>query len=217
MITTRALIFANGRIPDTKKVHNLVQAGDVLIAADGGTQHILAMGLVPSVIMGDLDSVSESSLDNIQPMPEIIRHPRDKEETDLELALRFALIKGYEPIILVAALGGRLDQTIGNLSLLSSPDLSSLDIRIDDGQEEAFFSHGSTEWRGRAGDIVSLLPWGMPVHGVRTTGLRWPLRGETLHPDKTRGISNEMLGSSASVNLDSGVLLIIHARVAMES
>ena len=65
MSNIRALIFANGRLPDVHKVRSLVQPGDVLIAADGGTHHILSIGLTPSVIVGDLDSLSAGSLENI--------------------------------------------------------------------------------------------------------------------------------------------------------
>jgi thiamine pyrophosphokinase len=57
-----------------------------------------------------------------------------------------------------------------------------------------------------------LIPWGSPAEGVTTEALRWPLRGETLYPDKTRGISNEMLSETASVAVRSGLLLIIHRR-----
>jgi thiamine pyrophosphokinase len=212
MSNTRALIFANGRIPDIQNSRHLVQPSDMLIAVDGGTHHILAMGLSPSVIIGDLDSFSESSLEKLKPTPVIVRHPRTKEETDLELALGYALKREYAPIIIIAALGGRLDQTIGNLSLLTSPALYGLDIRLDDGQEEAFFTHRHAEWQGSAGDVVSLLPWGVPVKGASSTGLRWLLHGDTLYPHKTRGISNEMLGDTASVQIKSGLLLIIHSR-----
>jgi thiamine pyrophosphokinase len=212
MSNTRALIFANGQIPDIQIARSLVQPGDILIAADGGTHHILSMGLPPSVIIGDLDSFSASSLDNLEPTPEIIRYPGNKEETDLELALGYALEREYAPIIIIAALGGRLDQTIGNLSILTSPVLIGRDIRLDDGLDEAFYTHGLAEWRGTAGDIVSLIPWGVPVQGVRTNGLRWSLRDETLYPHKTRGISNEMSGTTASVQIKSGLLLIIHSR-----
>ncbi len=77
--------------------------------------------------------------------------------------------------MIVGALGGRLDQTLGNLSLLTEPELADLDIRLDDGVEEALFTRSRCEVHGKPADIVSLLPWGGEVTGVSTEGLRWPL------------------------------------------
>jgi thiamine pyrophosphokinase len=143
---------------------------------------------------------------------EFKQFPRDKDETDLELALHYAIETGHREILVVGALGGRLDQTLGNLSLLTGPEFDALDVRTDDGVEEAFFTRIRCEIRGRPGDIVSLIPWGGEVSGISTEGLLWPLRNETLFPDKTRGISNEMSHEIASIILKSGLLLVIHHR-----
>jgi thiamine pyrophosphokinase len=191
----------------------LIQASDTLLAADGGTRLALALGLMPSVVIGDLDSLIDDDRRKLDAAgTEIRRYPREKNETDLELALHYAIEAGSRQILLVAALGYRLDQTIGNLALLTDPRLSTFDVRLDDGLEEAFFTRGCCQVRGAAGEIVSLIPWGGEVGGVVTDGLRWPLQGETLYPYKTRGISNELLGETASVSLKSGSLLIVHSR-----
>ncbi len=78
--------------------------------------------------------------------------------------------QGYSPIRIIAALGDRLDHTLGNLSLLTAPTGLEHDIRMDDGVEEVFFTRTRAEWKGEAGDIVSLLPWGAPVKGVLPAG-----------------------------------------------
>jgi thiamine pyrophosphokinase len=218
----RALIFINGDLPNLDAARNILKDDDFIIAADGGTRHALALGLLPSVVIGDLDSLD---FDNRRVLEEnrteIIAYPEDKDETDLELTLSYTIDAGYKQICLVAALGGRLDQTLGNLSLLSDASLAALDVRIDDGIEEVFFTRKQAQIHtlrsassagGRIGDIVSLIPWGNPVRGIHTEGLRWPLSSETLYPYKTRGISNEMLADVAQIQLESGLLLIIHQR-----
>ena len=139
-------------------------------------------------------------------------YAHDKDQTDLELALEHALALSPGAILIVGALGRRLDHTLGNLSLLTDPRLDRIDCRLDDGVEEACFCRGGCEIRGAPGDLVSLIPWGMPVTGVHTQGLRWPLVGGVLRPDKTLGISNEMLGESATVRLEAGPLLVVHRR-----
>ncbi|MCX6035094.1 MAG: thiamine diphosphokinase [Chloroflexi bacterium] len=210
---SRALIFVNGRIPDLELVRRLIRTGDTILAADGGTRLVLSLGLAPSVIIGDLDSLTDNDRRELDMAgTEIQRYPRDKNETDFELALHYTAEAGYREILIVAALGNRLDQTLGNLALLTDPSLAGLDVRVDDGVEQAYFVRTQTQVEGRPCDLVSLIPWGGEVTGVATVGLRWPLRGETLYPYQTRGISNEILGETASVSLKSGLLLVVHSR-----
>ncbi len=210
---SRAVIFVNGRIPDLELVRRLTRPGDTLLAADGGTRHALALGLTPSVVIGDLDSLTDDDRRKLDAAgTEIRRYPRDKNETDFELALHYAVEAGYREILLVAALGDRLDQILGNLALLTDPSLVGLHVRVDDGVEQVYFVRTQAQVEGSPGDLVSLIPWGGEVTGVVTDGLRWPLRGETLYPYKTRGISNELLGETASVSLKSGLLIIVHSR-----
>ena len=209
----RAVIFANGILPDLEAVHRLIDPGDTLIAADGGTHHALALGFIPAVLIGDLDSLTAADRRQVEAAGAVIRqHPRDKNETDLELALQYAVKAGFREIVVTAALGGRLDQTLGNLFLLTRPEYAALDIRMDDGVEAGWFVYSRSEVHGQAGDLISLIPWNGEAAGVTTEGLRWPLMDETLYPDRTRGISNELLGEAASVALKSGRLLLVHRR-----
>jgi thiamine pyrophosphokinase len=215
----RAVIFANGELPNLEKARSLLQEGDYLIAADGGANHLMKMGILPEIVIGDLDSVDEDTLFEFTSAEvEVEQYSEDKDETDIELALRYAVELRPAAILVIGALGGRLDQTLANLSIVTDPALPAIDIRLDDGVEEAFFCRaktakgGQAEIQGRSGDIVSLIPWHGPVEGVTTEGLQWPLYAETLYPDKSRGISNIMLADSASVSLQSGLLLIVHRR-----
>jgi thiamine pyrophosphokinase len=209
----RAVIFANGILSDAQTVKSILHSDDLLIAADGGARHALALGLVPAVLIGDLDSILKADRIRLEAADTQIRqYPQDKNETDLELALQFAVNAGVREILIVAALGGRLDQTLGNLSLLTGPEFAALDLRVDDGVEQAWFVRQRTELRGRPGELVSLIPWSGEVHGVTTSGLRWPLQSETLFPDRTRGISNELVGETALVEIKSGLLLLVHRR-----
>ena len=215
---SRCIIFANGTLPDPDSARRLVRADELIFAADGGTHHAIALGLTPSAIIGDLDSMTPVDRAALEAAgARLLQHPRDKNETDLELALDYAIETGQREIVIIAALGGRIDQTLGNLSLLTNVQLSTLNIKLDDGIEEAFFCRDRSEVQGRRGDLVSLIPWGGEVRGVRTEGLRWPLSNETLLPHKTRGISNELLGEIASVKIETGLLLIVHRRLLTEN
>ncbi|MGE5373586.1 MAG: thiamine diphosphokinase [Bacteroidota bacterium] len=210
----RIIIFANGELPDLSKVRSLLRTGDTLICADGGTRHALALGLRPDLIVGDLDSTDGDSLQKFRrDGVDIASYPRDKNETDLELAIQRAIAFAPKQILIVAALGGRLDQTLANITLLADPRLSQFDVRLDDGVEEVLLCRDQAKVHGGSGDLVSLIPWQGAVSGIQTDGLKWPLQKETLYPDKTRGISNEMTGETASLSIESGLLLVVHRRI----
>ncbi len=218
----RVVIFANGLLPDLESARRILRPGDVLLGADGGARHILALGQQPHLVVGDMDSLPQPAQDQLEAAGvKMVRYSRDKDETDLELAVRHALELGPDSIVIVGALGERLDQTLGNLALMTDARLSDLDVRLDDGLEAAFFCRSQArpefdrkaEVHGRRGDIVSLIPWGGPVTGILTDGLKWPLHRETLQAYQTRGISNELILEHASVQIESGVLLIVHRRL----
>lgn len=209
----RCVIFVNGRLRSARALAGMLRPDDWLIAADGGLRHLRRLGLAPHLLIGDLDSVTAQDLAWAQANgAEVRRYPREKDETDLELALQAAVQTGCAAILLAAALGGRLDQTLGNLFLLLRPELAGLDLRLEDGREEVFLIRGQTELVGRRGDVVSLLPLNGPAEGVTTRALQYPLRAETLYPHGTRGISNVMEDSTATVSLRTGLLICIHTR-----
>jgi len=211
--TSRVVIFANGVLPDPEKLRALLGPHDIFLCANGGTRHALALGIAPAVVIGDLDSLADADRAKLSSAhTRLMQHSHDKDETDLELALVHALSLKPSAILIACGLGRRLDQTLGNIALLADTRLRQIDCRLDDGVEEAFFCWESSEITGTSGDLVSLLPWGKEVTGVRTHGLRWPLDGESLHPERTRGISNEMLAASATVSIQEGLLLVIHRR-----
>jgi thiamine pyrophosphokinase len=209
----RIIILANGELPDLNKARGLIERDDYVICADGGTRHASALGHRPDLIIGDMDSAEKEQLQKYEhDGVEIELYPQDKNETDLELAINRAIERQPDQIVIIAALGGRLDQTLANIALLTDLRLSIFDVRLDDGVEEIFLCRDRAEIRGRSGDIVSLIPWQGAASEVQTTNLKWALRKETLYPDKTRGISNQMMGDTASVSIRSGLLLIVHRR-----
>ncbi len=211
----RALIFANGPLTDPQAVHSLLHPDDWLIAADGGVRHCLDLGLTPALVIGDFDSLQEAEVESLRKAGcKMLQHPRSKDQTDLELALRHALNIGATEILILGGVGGRWDQTLANLLLPALPDLPAPRIWLVDGPSRATIirSGGSLRFDGQPGDIVSLVPLGGSALGVTTTGLEYPLTREPLAFGSTLGISNTMLGKSASVKLDVGILAIFIIR-----
>jgi thiamine pyrophosphokinase len=211
------LIFANGDLDDGPAVQSAITAMQsasdrLLIAADGGARHALHLGLTPHLVIGDFDSLTEDELDRLRTLDaELCRYPAHKDETDLELALLLAVERGANPIRVIGGIGDRLDQTLANVYLLALPQLRDHDVRLVSGKQTAWLAYpGETLIRGQPGDTLSLLPLGGPVEGIRTDGLEYPLRGETLAFGPARGISNVLQQTTASIRLDRGTLLLIH-------
>ncbi|MDX9863355.1 MAG: thiamine diphosphokinase [Anaerolineaceae bacterium] len=209
----RAVIFVNGDLPDPAAAAGLFRKDDFLVAADGGLRHALSLGLTPHLLIGDLDSVSPQDVAEMRNRSvSIHKFSPAKDETDLELALQAALDEGCQQVILIAALGSRIDHTLGNLCLLTSPAFRDVDVRLDDGRIEAFVIRETGTVQGQPGDLVSLLPVEFEVQGITTEGLAYPLRGETLMRHQGRGISNVMLEKTAKIRVVEGMLYCIHIR-----
>ena len=208
------LLFANGVLDDTGWVGPYLARAAAVIAADGGLRHLLPLGHRPDALIGDLDSLPAGVVAE-EAAGRVIRHPRDKDETDLELALLYAVAQypGHEVFIL-GGFGGRLDHMLANILVLAHPRLLGQPIRFVDDRESAWLlaadPPGETTVHGAPGDIVSLLPLGGPAHVLATTGLRWPLRDETLLFGPARGVSNEMTAAVATVRLGAGVVVCVH-------
>jgi thiamine pyrophosphokinase len=214
MAAKRAWIFVNGDLLNPQALQAMIEPDDLLVAADGGLRHLQLLGLVPVVLIGDLDSVSEQDIQSLEQKGILIdRHPVEKDETDLELALLWVLARDISEIRIAAAQGDRLDHTLGNLFLLMLPELQGYDVRLEDGQDEVFLIHSSRKIIGQVGDRVSLLPLGKPAVGVSTQGLKYELDQETLWPERTRGISNVMVEVQAVVSVANGLLICIHSRL----
>jgi thiamine pyrophosphokinase len=206
----RALVFANGEFTDPQQARDLIRPDDLVIAADGGTRHALAIGVTPQVVIGDLDSISPGDLARLEGTgARVERHSPRKDETDLELALQYAAREGATEIIILAALGGRLDQTIANILLLALPELEGIDVRVVGGAQEALLICDEALIAGQPGDTVSLIPLGGDAEGVTAEGLEWPLSKDTLRFGPARGVSNVLTGKQAYVRLQQGSLLCV--------
>ncbi len=194
---------------------------DLVIAADGGAGSLDTLGRAPHLLVGDLDSVDANLVERLAAAgTRVHRHPVDKEASDTELAVEMAFELGATSVVLLGAVGGaRLDHELANLLLLADPALAGRDLRAVRGgtQVRAVHAGGSLPLSGLPGALVTLLPVGGDATGVTTEGLRWPLDGATLRMGRSRGLSNEMVGSTASVRITDGTLLAAETAAGGES
>jgi thiamine pyrophosphokinase len=200
------------------------------VAADSGINHAHALDLGVDVLVGDLDSADEASVQWAAERGAAIEvHPANKDQTDLELALeravRASVERDLDEVVVAGLSGGRLDHWLANLMVLAGPLTASIDVTADVGRSRVSVVRGRRSLTGRAGELLSLIPVGGPVHGITTSGLVYALRHETLEAGTSRGVSNVFDGSttgagsgdhpeerglvSAVVDVVSGTLLAV--------
>jgi thiamine pyrophosphokinase len=213
-VGVKAIVVAGGDAAPEDAA--LLPDADVVIAADSGAHWLESSGVPPDLVIGDMDSIDPALLDRLVAQGiEVERHPAEKDASDVELAVSRAVADGAEQVLILGALGGeRLDHELANLLLLVDQRWDGIDARVVRAGTtvQALRSGGRRELDGSAGDLVSLLPLGGDATGVRTTGLRYPLAGETLPCGRSIGLSKEIEQAPASHTLESGTFLIIATR-----
>jgi thiamine pyrophosphokinase len=204
----QAVIVANGPVQASPYLQGLWQRGDLRIAADGGARNAREhLGLAPDVVIGDFDSLDKETRAWLgTPGLEFIQYPRAKDETDLELALNLAHQRGAEMVTLLGAFGGRADQFIANVMLLTRAP----QVVMADATSEMWAATQEAAVDGAIGDTVSLIPIDPRVEGVVTRDLEYPLRNEDLLRGSTRGVSNRMTASRAEMHWRKGLMLVVH-------
>ncbi|MBI2267480.1 MAG: thiamine diphosphokinase [Armatimonadetes bacterium] len=206
----RALVVAGGAIADLGLLRSVAGVSNLIIAANGGFRFLAKAGIRPSLVVGDLDSLSKSERDSLAGQAIQTRlHPRHKDKTDAELALEAAIEEGALRILCFGMLGKRLDQTLANVLLLSRDFGKRAQICFLDSGREVFSVRSKMEWRGTPGERVSIIPLTPVVSGVTLKGLLYGLSGETLHQGSTRGISNILVARRGSVAVEQGILLVL--------
>jgi len=207
-----AVIVASAPELEIAPYQEHIRTADLLIAADGGALPLLRAGIVPHVAIGDMDSIDAAGLAALEAhgiTPQ--RFPREKDETDLELALLYAAAAGATAIDILGAMGGRWDHTLANVALLALPELRERRARLLADRQTLFLVRDAAVLEGQAGDTISLLPLAGDAHGITTKGLRYPLDDATLRYERARGVSNVLLAPPGSVSLRQGLLLVVHS------
>jgi thiamine pyrophosphokinase len=207
----RALIVAGGR-PVRPIVLERIDTPAWIVAADSGLDHAYDLGLEPDLVIGDMDSVSESALHRAEAAgTSIERFPIGKDATDLELAIQAAAAAGFDHATIIGGTGGRLSHTLANALVLAVDRGIRLEWLTSRARIAALHVGQTARFVASDGIILSLLPIGGPAV-CTSQGLRWVLDHTELLPGSTRGISNEIVANIAEVSVQAGRLLAIHER-----
>ncbi|MDE3045117.1 MAG: thiamine diphosphokinase [Verrucomicrobiota bacterium] len=195
-------LIANGHIGDPLQLLPLLKNYSRIVAVDGGLRYCKELGLTPHLILGDFDSASAALLEEY---PTVLKlsFPKDKDQTDLELAIEHEFVEGASSLSLFGAWGERIDHSVTNLLLLSRYPGS---IRLETEKEILFAIQGSVEISVFPGQTLSLLPVNGPARGITTKGLKWELNSGMLDY-RFIGISNICLKDKVRISIREGILI----------
>jgi thiamine pyrophosphokinase len=212
-INPTIVIFANGVSKHLEMHRSDVAQADFIICANGGTEACLRLGFSPNLVVGDLDSLAAETMELLHKNNvEIVAHPIDKNQTDLELALQEAASRQPKSILVLNAMGGRLDQLLANIFLLASQELASIPITLADGNQSVYPLCESQEFRlnGQPGDTLSLIVLSERAQGITLDGVKWPLKNTILSFGSTLPLSNRFLGKTINLQMKKGIIFVIH-------
>lgn len=198
------LLIANGevnkRIIEKTKEHTFYK----IIAADGGAVKALEFGLLPNVVIGDLDSLPYNFSEQ-NPQIEIIKKP-SQELNDLEKALVYCWENGATRVVAVGITEGRVDHTFNNFSVLAKFQ-QKFDLLIFNNHATIYLVQSSIAFAAKPGQTISLIPLGK-VKGVTTHGLKYILNKESLELGVREGASNEAIAENVIISIEQGTLLV---------
>jgi thiamine pyrophosphokinase len=211
-MTQKIIIISGGRLGEPAFYQKRLAAlkNFSVICCDGGIRHSETLQIKPDIIIGDMDSATADQLASYQSQGvKILKYPQDKDDTDTQLAINYALELKPEVIEIWGALGGRLDHTLANLSLLSCGAKAGIDTRLVDEYCEAFVVYGEANFTEAKGQAVSLFAYPVRADGITLRGFQYSLDKESLDVDNSRCISNVITASPATISFDAGSLLVI--------
>jgi len=192
-----------------------IRSSDYIIGADSGAAFLVRHGIAPDLAVGDFDSVAEAQLPAIRAAAREWQavDAVDKDWTDTEMAVRTALDRGFDRIMIIGGLGTRFDHALANVYLLKLAQERGAEAELIDAHNKIRLC--TRECRLQPDEqfpYVSLLPLTPIVRGITLSGLQYPLHNATIRLGETIGISNRLQAAEGIVSLDEGQLLVIRSR-----
>lgn len=204
----KAFIYTGGGIAP-ERITEHPKAGDLILAADSGYENALSLGVQPTVLLGDMDSLSHRELPETV---EVLKVPAEKDFTDTQMAVATALERGADEIVIVGGLDGRLDHALSNLSILEDLWERRVHAHVTDGRNRVRYLESTSTLIPRSEfHYLSLIAVSEKVKGVSVEGCRYPLKNATLTRPFQYAVSNELTGNCALISVKKGALYIVES------
>ena len=203
----KAVLVCNGSI-DSKNLRMHLSSDDFIIAVDGGANKLLGIGFRPNLLVGDMDSISERARKEFSAVKSLV-FPREKDFVDLEHAIQYCVEKNFSEVLILGAIGSRVDMSLTNVFLLLKfPE--KMKAMIVHKNQEIFVIRKSATIEGIPGEIVSIFSIAGEARGLTLKGFKYELNDYLLQFGIGKGLSNELKEKKAVVSVSSGKLLCVH-------
>ena len=204
----RGVIFAGGKCSLPVNLSEILDGADFIACADSGYDLAVKNGIVPDIIIGDMDSVQRKLPEGVR----FIKLKCEKDDTDTEACIDFLINEGCDEIVLLGGLVGRCDHELANIMLTVYAAKRGAKLVIKSADTEIFAIEVQAKVFGEVGDLLSLLPVCGDAEGVSLSGLKYKLSGETLKIGKTVGISNEFICEKAEIKIEKGLVIAVKTK-----
>lgn len=202
-------IVANGHIRNMNFLQSVIENSDYIICADGAAEYLMCLNIYPDLLVGDFDSINKKTLEWIKRNNvEIRQFPKEKDMTDTELAVEFALKQNPKKITIIGAMGSRLDHSLSNIMLLYKIHRVGIDAIIIDEINYITITSDILKMRCQIGQTISILPIGGDAKGVTLEGLEYPLIDYNIETGSSLGISNKSVAEEIVISVKNGTLLV---------
>lgn len=204
----KAFIYTGGSV-DKSNITEHPKSDDLCIAADAGYANALALNERVDIVLGDFDSYTSELPEKI----EKIQVPAEKDFTDTQLAVKEALARGATEIVIIGGLGGRLDHTLSNISVLAELWKLNVHAVITDGVNRIRYINSSSTLIAKSGyKYVSVIAISEKLKGVDIEGCKYPLKNAVLQRSNQYAVSNEIVGNCALIAARKGEYYVIESR-----
>jgi len=209
----RFVVLANGDMKELDFYKKIIKKGDYIITADGAIHYAFQMGIKPDLAIGDFDSTNENLMKVLEEKKiKVLKYPKEKDFTDTELAINYAVEKEASEIILMGAIGSRIDHSFSNIALMAKIAEKGIKCRIINENNDCYFVTDNISFEKINKRFISIIPISNEVEIEKTHGLYYPLENDILHFGTPRGVSNFSIEDNVSISLKRGVAMVILAQ-----
>ena len=207
---TRRCVIIGGGDCSKEIIESNVTENDFIICADSGYDFVIKTHFSPDLLIGDFDSIKSSICEN----QKNIKLPVEKDVTDTEAALNYAIDLGYKDFLILGGTGGRFEHTFANISLICKCANSQLNCVMSDEKHKYMSIHNSKkEIDYKENQQISVFAFGEKAYGVTEEGFHYTIKDYTLNPFEPLGISNDIISDKGIISVKNGTLLIIETKM----
>ncbi len=203
------ILIGSGENIPLNRLEKEINISDLVVAVDGGMNYLTQLDILPDLLIGDEDSINKISLDRIvKNNIKSLSFPREKDSTDMELALNYLYKQGCDELLIFGGIGSRIDHSLGNIFLLNRAYDLGMKARIIANNNEIILIDNNYTVSKSKDEYVSILPISTGGACVSLRGFKYPLDRYFIEYGSTIGISNEVLQAKGYIEVHEGRVLV---------